>query len=613
MAYFPRRDGLVDVDIGGGRMLPMPQGYAEAAGHGPAPAPMPEPVAAPNPFGGLPPDAVAGPGGGPTSATATLGNFLHSGREAQQRPSWLQGPPPAVNADGIPVAAVAQANSAFSSPQAEAGPPAPPEPEKKGAPTGLRQIVPTARPQESQRQGSDTPRYIQTAPERDVRASYIVKPGIEADPQFADYEKDQNPTYDYQDRLVSANDAFDAREKARADDMERLNQQAERQQQMQAQIAQNRAVLQTKLDAVDQRQKEAEQATPQTRQEILASRGTLAGVMSGISIALGGWVQGLKGGSNPGLDIINQSIQDDISTQRAKYEAMKDRTAAAGTAYGQAMKLYGDPNAAENDLYMRGLTLAANISANHWKQGENLDEMAKQKAVAQQLMEQAMEKRQAAYTLLHGQVAQENYKYQPAQFAQVGGQAPEAPTDVEKMVTLPNGTRAWATTTDEKKAAQETVSEAALLDDQLGRLKKLTASVGQRVPTSTEKAQAQTLQNEMFNTYRKLHGYARFSEAEKSNFDKGLGEQSDFFRNPNAVSHLNELRQQAANKVNATLGSLYTDPTYRKNIVEPDAGSFSSGGPSPLGFPEQGPIVMPKKPSKGGHVRSAPVEEEPEP
>jgi hypothetical protein len=61
------------------------------------------------------------------------------------------------------------------------------------------------------------------------------------------------------------------------------------------------------------------------------------------------------------------------------------------------------------------------------------------------------------------------------------------------------------------------------------------------------------------------------------------------------------------------MGSLFTDPTYRKTIVDRDASSFSAGGPSPLVFPEQGPIVMPKKPTKGGHVRSAPVEEEPEP
>lgn len=616
MAYFPRPDGLVDVDIGGGRMLPMNQAYAEAAGHGPAPAPMPDPVLPPNPYSALPPDAVAGPGGGPTSAMQTVSKWWHKNDDWKPHTSPIPNGP--VNEQGIPIAGIEAANSAFSgSTGAPQSTPAATESKAApaGPPAGLRQIVPTGRPQQApEQQSSDNPRYVQTAPARDVRASYIVKPGVEADPQFADYEKDQNPVYDYQDRLVSANDAFDAREKARVDDMERLNQQQAQQQAQQAQIAQNRAVLQTKLDAVDQRQKEAEQATPQTRQEILASRGTLAGVMSGISIALGGWVQGLKGGSNPGLDIVNQSIQDDISTQRSKYEAMKDRTAAANTAYGQAMKLYGDPNAAENDLYMRGLTLAANISANHWKQGENIDEMTKQKAFAQQLMEQAMEKRQAAYTLIHGQVAQENYKYQPAQVAQIGG-PPEEPVHVEKMITLPNGTRAWATTTDAAKQVQGVVSAGSEFDSQLSRLKALTSRVGDRVPTANERAEAETIKQEASNAWRASHGVTRITPAEQDIFEKSLGNQTDVFRNPNSAAHLTELRQQTANHVNAALGQTYTDPTYRKRLIEGESSSFQSGSASPLSYPPQGPITMPKKAAKGrGAGRAAPevVEEEPE-
>lgn len=609
MAYYPREDGLVNVDIGG-RMLPMPQSYAEAAGHGPAPAPMPDPVLPPTPYSALSPDAVAGPGGGPTNVSAPVDPAIMLATQQRSQPT----PDAFRSMVGAPQARASHAPeptrsdsllSAGNDAQLGSAP---------GAPGGLRRIVPTGRAQQAVDQGqqSDTPHFFKTAPAQDIRASYIVKPGVDADPEFAEYQKDSNPTYDYQDRLVSANDAFDAREKARADDMERLNQQQAEQQRQQAQIAQNRAVLQTKLDAVDQRQKEAEQATPQTRQEILASRGTLAGVMSGISIALGGWVQGLKGGSNPGLDIINQSIQDDISSRRAKYEAMKDRTAAAGTAYGQAMKLYGDPNAAENDLYMRGLTLAANISANHWKQGENIDEMTKQKAIAQQLMEQAEERKQAAFTLLHGQVAQENYKYQPARYAQVGG-APEEPVHVEKMVTLPNGTKAWATTTDAAKQVQGVVSAGQEFDSQLSRLKALTARVGDRVPTANERAEAETIKQEASNAWRATHGVTRITDAEQQIFNNSLGNQTDVFRNPNAVSHLNELRQQTANHVNSALGQVYTDPTYRRRLIEGESSSFQSGGPSPLSYPEQGPITMPKNAKKGGgRGAPAPVVEEPE-
>lgn len=616
MAYYsPRPDGLVNVALDDGRLLPMQEQHAQAAGI----LPMPDASAAiggPNPYGGLPPDAVAGPGGGANPDMAAI-----SGALAQQ--SAAPPPPPGISApsSGLNL----PPNTSFIVPPGANGKPLPDfqagiqrlkdegpktDPDAAGAaaaPGGLRRIMPTARGEAAAGSQDQAARTVKISPDRDVRASFVVKPGVEADPDFQQTANELSPAGEYEQHMFGANHAYMARQEAITAQTQANNAVLAQQEQLRTQIASNRAALQQKLDTLDQRQSEAEQATPQTRGEIIQSRGSLAGVLSGISIALGGYVQGLKGGANPGLEIVNQSIQDEIASQRAKWEATKDKQAAANTAYGRALQLYGDPNAAEADMYTRGLTLAANIANNHWKQADNEDEMVKQRQIAQQLMEQAAEKKQAAYTLIHGQIAQENFVHQNAQYATIGGAPHEPPANVDKMVTLPNGTRAWATRADGAKAAQETVSEAALLDSQLAQLKKLTASAGARTWTADEHARAETLKNEMFNTYRKVHGYSRFSEAEKTNFDKGLGNQEDFFHNPNVSGHLEELRRQGANKVNATLGELYTDPTYERALLEPDAGSFTSGGPSPLSFPEQGRINMPppKKSGKGGKSRSS--------
>lgn len=604
MAYYtPRPDGLVNVALDDGRMLPMQEQHAQAAGILPMPSAQAA-IGGPNPYGGLPPDAVAGPGGGNPDADAINAAMAQQSAAPASPPPSISAPggglnipkgtslivPPGANGKPLPDFKAGIAGIQAEAPQTN--------PDAQGeAPGGLRRIVPSARGGQpgSQEQGART---VKISPDRDVRASFTVKPGVDADPAFQDTVDQISPAGEYAQHMDAANRAYVARQEALTASTQANTAAMAQQEQMRAQVAQNRAALQTKLNTLDQRQAEAEQATPQTRGEIIQSRGSLAGVLSGISIALGGYVQGLRGGSNPGLDIVNQSIQDEIASQKAKWEATKDKEAAANTAYGRALQLYGDPNAAEADMYTRGLTLAANIANNHWKQADNEDEMMKQRLVAQSLMEQAAEKKQAAYTLIHGQIAQENFVHQNAQYATVGGPA-APPTDVEKMVTLPNGTRAWATRAEAAKAAQETVSEAALLDSQLGQLKKLTASAGSRTWTADERARAETLKNEMFNTYRKVHGYSRFSEAEKTNFDKGLGNQEDFFHNPNVAGHLEELRRQGAGKVNATLGELYTDPTYARSLLDPEASSFTAGGPSPLSFPAQGAINMPA-PKKGG-------------
>lgn len=78
-----------------------------------------------------------------------------------------------------------------------------------------------------------------------------------------------------------------------------------------------------------------------------ASRSTAQKVSGLIGIALGGFLQGARGGSNPGLDIINQAIDRDIDAQKFAYAATHDTANAKQTAFSMAMQKYQNEDAAK--------------------------------------------------------------------------------------------------------------------------------------------------------------------------------------------------------------------------------------------------------------------------
>lgn len=77
-----------------------------------------------------------------------------------------------------------------------------------------------------------------------------------------------------------------------------------------------------------------------------ASRTTGQRVALVASMALGGFLQGVHGGSNPALDAINQSIDRDLRAQELNYSALRDTANAKQTAFSMAMQKYGSVDAA---------------------------------------------------------------------------------------------------------------------------------------------------------------------------------------------------------------------------------------------------------------------------
>lgn len=111
---------------------------------------------------------------------------------------------------------------------------------------------------------------------------------------------------------------------------------------------------QAKRDAA--MQEAAQLKTPQM-EDYWQSRGTFANVMTGLSIALGGALQGLRGGQNPGLEMSNQSIDRWVASQREEYQRAMERGRELDNQYGRMVQLFGSENLAAEHLREQAWTV----------------------------------------------------------------------------------------------------------------------------------------------------------------------------------------------------------------------------------------------------------------
>lgn len=587
--YTPRGDGLVNVDVGGGRMLAMPEAHAQAGG---ATLAMPNLAPPPglNPYSALGPNAVAGPGGGGSDEQAIAAAMAAPQAPAPQQPSpfvngqlniapgtRLEAPP---MPDGRPrpdfAAGVQQLQA--EAPQAN--------PEAAAAPVeGLTRIDPRSGiPQGPPGVGygaAGPGRVVQTSKGGDMRASFVRKPGEELAPGVAEYASSLDPAAVTSSRETAVTNAAIARDNGVAAEIDGIRAAEGELEAQRAKVAENRAALQQKLDIVDQREREAMNATPQTRREVLQSRGALAGVMSGLSIALGGWVQGLRGGENPGLKIINDSIESEISSQRAKWEAQKDKVGMARSDFGQAMQLYGDPNMAEADMRMRALTLAANMANTYKAQGDNQEWLANQQQVTQQLASQAAGEKQKWKTLADGQVVQENYVYKPPTFAQVGGPAKvtkeqrEIAKDArERLIRAPDGSYAYVGSPNRVKEVQEQLTAGGDVVD--GMAKLLTLANDNTITDLEKRAKYKALTQDIRPIISVAKKQGAMGEQEVKGYEDLLGDPSAIIRDNGATIKM-AIEQQRARNNRVLRDNAFADPDATIPFAAAPASTFKPG------------------------------------
>jgi hypothetical protein len=102
---------------------------------------------------------------------------------------------------------------------------------------------------------------------------------------------------------------------------------------------------------------EAAQLKAPQMEEYWGSRSTTAKMATAISIALGGALQGLRGGQNPGLEMSNQEIERWIAGKREEYSRARDKVSDADSQYGRMVRMFESENLAEQHLREQAYTV----------------------------------------------------------------------------------------------------------------------------------------------------------------------------------------------------------------------------------------------------------------
>lgn len=375
MAYQLGPNGLPMV---GGLQLPLTPEQMAAAGVNPEQAPggIPMPPMQ-NPYGGLPPNAVAGPGGGPTdlgsaAPDSAIRLAAGNGTGPQLAPgdlARLTAPQPTSRAHETQSRADSLLNigagdhAAASRPpalistvgeaQQAANAPAPSDPGQDAAAAwamrhamgggGPRQLLETGETQKYKQYGTVPEALTQDI---DARQQALDKAQAAGFSQVAT---------DNADALARQRDII-AQQQADA-------QQAEaRRQQVNQRIAQ----LQAHSDAAESA---LTQATPKQASEYFGGNAG-ASILAGLAIALGAGVQ-TRTGHNPGAEIVNGAIDRWVNDQKQQYEAAKDKATLANNAYKNALDVFGTPEAAQSQITLQALAAKNAMAQNMADQSKN--------------------------------------------------------------------------------------------------------------------------------------------------------------------------------------------------------------------------------------------------
>lgn len=187
-------------------------------------------------------------------------------------------------------------------------------------------------------------------------------------------------------------------------------------------IADRRNRIAKLQEVADKRNQEAESIEPRTREQIWEDKGAFAQIMGALSIALGGYTQGLgrNGGHNPGLEMINKFLDSAVEDERFKHERRQKIGINAKSDLDKAMATYGDLDLATIDTKNRKvanvMALTQNMLADR---GLDLGAKERGQQLLGQLQAQYLEGIRQQQDMLTGHVIKQEVNYK--QGAPTGG------------------------------------------------------------------------------------------------------------------------------------------------------------------------------------------------
>lgn len=421
-----------------------------------------------------------------------------------------------------------------------------PPPAESAAPDELELAPRRAVPQSSP---------VRRIPGGPVKASWQVTPGLEI-PESAkeDYAADDR---------AEIGEAYAANIAAKRDEIMAEREKAYLDQQAELDKARSRRAgidrdIRAKQELISRRDKEAEGMKPQSAKEVMASKGIMGRFLAAVAMTVGGYMQGLQGRqNNPGLDMINDAIRSEVDDQRQAYDDALAEGKTARNDYAEAIKLYGSPEEAEQDLTMRRFAIVENMIKNHGEAiGTEQGKAAAHMAAAEARNDRANTATQLAE--LGRTKVVENWVQTPDRY--VGG-APAMPKDaMERAVRLPNGEYVFARTGEGAKVAQRQLKVDSSLADAANRIIYLRTLPGAK----TDPKLRGQIEGAAANLFMGLKEGANLGTLDKGAMDfrsEWTGDATALMDLGGADAKLSEIVRAAKNRVNDTVRyDLHPDP-----------------------------------------------------
>lgn len=368
----------------------------------------------------------------------------------------------------------------------------------------------------------DRPRY-HTTKAQDVRASFQVQKG---DEELRDETVDQLAELNIDDKLRMQEQADREEERGRrrsemfqrdvVTPLERDEiEQRRRVQAIRTETAKRLGDIQREREAIDKL--EIDPGKVYEGQEWTRA-------LAFLSILAGGALQGMRGGSNPGLDGMNQVINRSIETQKENYQRRLQGLSARETEFERLMRIYGDPQLAEEELRNRHEALAAAYAKKFAMDVGTEDVKANLAAGMADLDRGLIQKRLELDQQLSDKVV-ENYQHVPGRTVQVGGRRPESPEARGRRVNI-DGTPGYVLRSGDASKIQDANDQLSHLDAQLAEFQQLMSDPN--VGPNERKAAADALSLRLGPAMAVLQGQGAMSESEQDNVKRALGDATEW-------------------------------------------------------------------------------------
>jgi hypothetical protein len=338
------------------------------------------------------------------------------------------------------------------------------------------------------------------------------------------------------------------------------------------------------------REQDAESMKAPEAQDYWKDKSFGSKIATAISLIAGGALQGLRGGSNPGMDALQQNIDRWVASQKEEYERARGAVSAADNHYKQALDLYGSPEQAEADLRIRASAVAdAQLQNTALKIGTQ-DALANAQIALKANKLQREQLAAAAQQAAGPEVTQKlsmhyagaGVSNDPLARLKRGAEATEYEDKIthrpakgapDTAVRFPGGETYYDRTPENAIKTQKEVQANDEVIQSVAELKRLTQEASSRAPGSAERGAATVKAKALIFKLHDAMGISGFRPGVAEQIHEMSGDPDALFRSPNAAAKLDTVAEEAQHK-------LHFAKKYLN--VRPGAGG---GGGSPVPAP----------------------------